>query len=87
MARWRTLYEVGVVATVIADAGDALAQQYIQHEIVESKLAMDEYDRCRVLWDSNPYLNVTDSVSKSLFSSDEAHGADFGKPTAGLLLT
>jgi hypothetical protein len=46
MARWRTLYEIGVVATVIVDAGERLAERYVDHDAVESKAALDEHDRC-----------------------------------------
>lgn len=46
MGRWRTLYEVGVVATLIAEWGDEAAERYIAHEIVESRKGMDDYERC-----------------------------------------
>lgn len=46
MGRWRTLYEVGVVATLIAGWGEEAAQRYFAHEIVESKKGMDDYERC-----------------------------------------
>lgn len=46
MGRWRTLYEVNVVATLIAEWGADAAERYIAHEIVESKKGMDDYERC-----------------------------------------
>lgn len=46
MARWRTLHEITVVATVIAEGGNTLAERYLAHEAVEAKRAMDEYARC-----------------------------------------
>jgi hypothetical protein len=49
MARWRTLYEIGVVAIVIADHGEEIAERYVDHQIVESKTAMEQYSRSSVL--------------------------------------
>ena len=46
MARWRTLHEVSVVAALIARHGEDLAERYVRHEVVESKRAADEYQRC-----------------------------------------
>lgn len=47
MARWRTLHEISAVASVIAEGGDCLAQRYLDHEAVEVKKGMDQYERCR----------------------------------------
>jgi hypothetical protein len=81
MARWRTLYEVGVVATVIADAGEMLAISYIQHEIVESKLAMDEYERCHAALGYKPIPSrKRRSVERAYATAIKTHGKDFGKP-------
>ena len=46
MSRWRTLYEISTVATLIADGGDELADRYLAHEIVERKKSADEFQRC-----------------------------------------
>jgi hypothetical protein len=35
-ARWRTLHELGVVAAVLSEHDDELAERYLLHEIVES---------------------------------------------------
>ncbi len=81
MARWRTLYEVGVLATVIADAGEAVARQYIEHEVVESKLAMEEYARCHVGLGFKPIpAREHRRVERAFAAAVKAHGADFGKP-------
>ena len=37
MARWRTLHEIAVVAAVILQHGDDIAERYIDHQAVESK--------------------------------------------------
>ncbi len=80
MARWRTLYEVGVVATVIADAGETLAKRYLEHEVVESKSAMDEYARCHAAlgYKSIP-TRERRRVDRAFASAVKAHGNDFGK--------
>jgi uncharacterized protein DUF5677 len=81
MARWRTLYEIGVVATVISDGGDELAQRYMAHEAVESKLALDEYDRCHQALGFKPMsLKERRRVERAFKSAVDAHGAEFGKP-------
>jgi Family of unknown function (DUF5677) len=46
MARWRTLHEIAVVAAVILQYGDEIAERYIDHQAVESKRAMDKYNAC-----------------------------------------
>jgi hypothetical protein len=46
MARWRTLHEIAVVAAVILQHGDDIAERYIAHQAVESKRAMDKYIAC-----------------------------------------
>lgn len=44
-ARWRTLHEVAVTATLIAEGGDTLAERYFEHEAVERKRALDDHRR------------------------------------------
>lgn len=81
MARWRTLYEIGVVATVISDGGDELAQRYMAHEAVESKLALDEYDRChQALGFKAMSLNERRRIERAFKAAVDAHGPEFGKP-------
>jgi hypothetical protein len=46
MARWRTLHEIGVVAAVISEYGESIAERYLAHQAVESKRAMDKYLAC-----------------------------------------
>ena len=44
MARWRTLYEIGVVATLIADYDDGLAERYLAHEVIDARNALKLYE-------------------------------------------
>ena len=58
-ARWRTLYELGIVASLIDTYGDDIAQRYLDHDSVAMKRAMEnalEYDKS----------NRNSSVSKKL---------------------
>jgi hypothetical protein len=43
MARWRTLYEIVGVCLLINRHGEALAERYVAHGIVESRKAADQY--------------------------------------------
>ncbi|WP_113154820.1 DUF5677 domain-containing protein [Nitratireductor sp. OM-1] len=45
MARWRTLYEITTVATLISEYDDELAERYLLHEVVEAKRALDAYEK------------------------------------------
>src|SRR5579863_8404617 len=46
MARWRTLHEIAVVAAVISQHGDTIAERYLDHQAIESKRALDKYLAC-----------------------------------------
>lgn len=48
MARWRTIHELSVVATLIADGNEDLAERYILHDAVEVRRQADEYDATQV---------------------------------------
>jgi len=39
MARWRTLYEVAVVSSLLSEHGEDLAARYVAHEVIESARA------------------------------------------------
>ena len=81
MARWRTIYEIGVVATVISAGGDELAQRYMAHEAVELKLALDEYDRCHQALGFKPMsLKERRRVERAFKAAVNTHGPEFGKP-------
>ena len=81
MARWRTLYEIGVVSTVLSDGGDELAKKYIAHEAIESKFALDEYDRCHEALGFRPLpLKERRAVEKAFEAAVKAYGPEFGRP-------
>lgn len=81
MARWRTLYEIGVVAEVIADGGDPLAKMYLEHEAVESKLALDRYNQCHEALGYRPVRKRSrEAVNKAFAAAIARYGPAFGKP-------
>ncbi len=45
-ARWRTLYEITVVAHFICENGNDIAERYIRHDLIESYRAMNTYQKC-----------------------------------------
>lgn len=48
MARWRTLHEISIVATLISNGDEDLAERYILHDAVEVKRQADDYDATHV---------------------------------------
>lgn len=48
MARWRTLHELAVVATLIEEGDEQLAERYIAHNAVDVKRQADDYDETQV---------------------------------------
>jgi hypothetical protein len=47
-ARWRTLHELSIVAMLIAEGDEDLAERYIAHDVVEVKRQADNYQQTRV---------------------------------------
>lgn len=48
MARWRTLHEISVVAILISDGSEELAERYMLHDAIERKRQADEYEESQV---------------------------------------
>lgn len=44
LARWRTIHEVWVVSSLLADNDDELSRRYLNHEVVEGMKAQEEYE-------------------------------------------
>lgn len=53
-ARWRTLYEITVVALFISEKGERVAERYILHDTVESYRAINVYKKCYKRLGYNP---------------------------------
>jgi len=45
-SRWRTLYEIHVIASFIMQNGDKVAERYLDHDVIESYRASNDYQDC-----------------------------------------
>ena len=81
VARWRTLYELEVVATFLSEGGDPLAKRYLDHEAVDEKRAADLYQRTYVDEGSSP-MSKSDlrAVEAEYRKTLKEYGQDFSKP-------
>jgi hypothetical protein len=80
MARWRTLHEIAVVASFLAEHGEDAAERYILHQVVESKRATDEYERCRARLG---YAPLDQKEIEELKNSFDMLKSRFGKSFTG----
>lgn len=82
-ARWRSLHELAVVCSFIAQHGDSVAERYIQHESVEiykaakqynqyyTKLGAEKIDDSEMTLIEKEYQELIDKYGKS-------YGSDYG---------
>jgi len=61
MARWRTLHEIAIVMELLDQYGEPLAIRYLDHQAVEAKTAMDQYQSC---YESLGYDGIAESDRK-----------------------
>lgn len=81
MARWRTLHELSVIATVISDGGEAVAERYVYHQAIEAKGALDEYLRCYELLGFRPMpVREIASVNRHYDLAIKKFGPEFKSP-------
>lgn len=77
-ARWRTLHEVAVTATLIAEGGDTLAERYFDHEAVERKRALDDHRRAAaVAGEPEISRRQTAGIEKAYGAAIKKHGKSF----------
>lgn len=78
-ARWRTLHEIAVIASLIADGDEELAIRYFDHEAIEAKRAMDHfkmhYDE---LGFEKPDDEEIESIEKAYEDCLQRYGHGFG---------
>lgn len=77
MARWRTLHEIAVVAAVISQHGENIAERYVAHQAVESKRAMDKYLAC---YKPLGYKPLSAREQKKIVKAYDQVVARYGKP-------
>ncbi len=79
MARWRTLHEVTCVATVLSDGGDALAERYLAHEIIEAKKGLRQYEHCRASLGYSPFpKREAAHIKRQYIAVIDRYGEEFG---------
>jgi hypothetical protein len=83
MARWRTLHEIAVVAAVILQHGDDIAERYIAHQAVESKRGMDKYIACSPQLGYKPLsaraqAKITDAYDLAIAKYGKNFKSDYG---------
>jgi Family of unknown function (DUF5677) len=84
MARWRTLHEVAVVASLVAAHGEDLAERYVLYQAIESKRAAAEYQRCQPALGFEPLAG--EEMAAISHAYDEAisrFGSEFGRRDYG----
>ncbi|MER9948502.1 DUF5677 domain-containing protein [Mesorhizobium sp. M0047] len=81
MARWRTLHELSVVATLIADGDETLAERYINHDAVEVKRQADDYNQTQVPLGYAPIgKREQRSIDMEFSESIASYGTEFASP-------
>jgi hypothetical protein len=79
MARWRTLHEVACVAMVLGDGGEALAERYLAHEIVEAKKGLGQYQQCHPKLGYAPFSKrAAARIERDYADAISRYGKDFG---------
>lgn len=78
MARWRTLHELVIVSSVIHDGGNDVAKRYLDHEAVEAKKALEEYNRNHQALNLSPIsIRETKAVTANYEDVVQRYGKDF----------
>lgn len=81
LARWRTLHEIAVVAVLIAEGDETLAERYILHDAVEVKRQADDYDATQVPMGFSPISKRRRSaIEREYKSAVDRFGKTFASP-------
>jgi hypothetical protein len=79
IARWRTLHEVACVAMVLGDGGEALAERYLAHEIVEAKKGLGQYQQCHPKLGYAPFSKrAAAQIERDYADAINRYGKEFG---------
>lgn len=78
IARWRTLYEIEVIATIISEGGNRLAERYLDHEVIDNRRGADLYQRNCASEGTKPITNSEMKVIRREYDGVIArYGSDF----------
>jgi hypothetical protein len=81
MARWRTLHEIGVVAAILSQHGEDIAERYLAHQAVESKRAMNKYLSCHASLGYKPLpTREVKKITKAYDAAIAKYGDGFKSP-------
>jgi hypothetical protein len=80
MARWRTLHEITIVASLIVQHGAELAERYVAYQAVEAKRALDMYAQCHIGLGYKPMPKRSAAKINAHFRSVQRK---YGKPFVG----
>jgi len=80
LARWRTLHEIEVVATLIAEHGDPLAERYVAHEVIEeAKMTELAKETAEELGYKPPSKRDLERASTNVVAAVEKYGVGFDR--------
>lgn len=78
LARWRTLHEIAVTALLIAQEGEATAQQYLDHDVVKRHKLMNAHGtHAKALKQKAPTARERAAVAAAYRAAIAAHGTSF----------
>jgi hypothetical protein len=81
MARWRTIHELSVIATLISGGDEELAQRYILHDSVEVKRQADNFDTTHMELGFLPIKkNERKRIEDKYKAAIDNFGQEFGHP-------
>jgi Family of unknown function (DUF5677) len=78
LARWRSLFEITVIATLISEADESLAERWLAHEAIDQKKAMDkQHESATVLGLEPAEFPETTRISREYNSAIKRYGDNF----------
>lgn len=80
-ARCRTAHEISVVSNFLAESGQLVAKKYLEHEVIESYRAMNQYQEYAEQLQQEIYTDEeVDDLKKLRDDLCEQYGKSFGTP-------
>ena len=82
-ARWRTLFEIAVVASVISKSDELTAEKYLAHDIVDMRKSVLRYEETRKLLSLDPFPaedwdHIQSLYEQALAKYGETFGNEYG---------
>lgn len=81
MARWRTVHEIAVVALLLLDGDETLAERYLRHDSIEECRAAEEYQELYERLGSEPFdAEYLETLKRERALLKERWGNPYGTP-------